>query len=257
MADAARTNGNGSAGAGRLTTDRTWEQKSADADLGSYPHRLELRGAPRSLKWPHVCAACGGFASGRIRVRRAFYRRARGRGSPGWFGYRVVSADVPFCGSCAARHREIVSQVPRLRGYRWFLLNPAHIATIGLLVLLAMVLPDVLGTPLASPGAKMAWGIVAVFVLGIAWTIGVTWWMTRPDRFEPRTEITAACAISYDISQFFERRRHMYGFRNQRFADAFERANQARMWKRSAVATIALIIVVGGARLLLWYYEGK
>jgi hypothetical protein len=48
--------------------------------------------------------------------------------------------------------------------------------------------------------------------------------MTRPDRFEPRTQITLACAISHDVSQFFERRRHSYAFRNQTFAQAFERA---------------------------------
>jgi len=90
--------------------------------------------------------------------------------------------------------------------------------------------------------------------------------MSRPDRFEPPSEITSACAISFDISQFFEGRRHLYGFRNQAFADAFERANQAqvwteqdqaRMWKKWLVATILLIVVLGGGRLLLWWYQGR
>jgi len=112
----------------------------------------------------------------------------------------------------------------------------------------------------------VAWGIPGVCLLGIVWTIGVTWWMTRPNRFEPQSEITSACAISHDVSQFFEGRRHIYAFRNQTFADAFERANasrvwterdQSRMWKKSAVVTILLIVVIGGARLLLWYYEGR
>ena len=84
--------------------------------------------------------------------------------------------------------------------------------------------------------------------------------------FEPPSEITSACTISYDISQFFEGRRHLYGFRNQAFADAFRRVNEARvwterdqgrMWKKFLVVTILLIVVVGGARFLLWYYEGR
>jgi hypothetical protein len=246
--------------------DRTWDQKSAEDDLSRYPFRLEVRGAPRSLVWPDICANCGGAATERIRIRRAFYRRGRGRRYAGWFGYRVVSADVPFCGSCAARHRATVPRVSWLRRYRWFLLNPAHIATIGFAVLLAMALPSVLETPIASPGGKVAWGLLGVFIFGIVWTIGVTWWMSRPDRFEPRSEVTMACAISHDVAQFFEGRRHVYGFRNQPFGEAFERTNQARiwtereqarMWKTSLVAAILLIAALGGARLLLWYYQGR
>jgi hypothetical protein len=246
--------------------DRTWDQHAADTDLSGYPHRMELRGAPRSLTWPDVCAHCGDRALERIRIRRAFYRRARGRRSRGFFGYQVVSADLPLCGSCATRHRETVPRVSWFRRYRWWLLNPAHIATIGCAVLLWMMLPDTRGTPLAAPGGTVAWGLIGIFVFGIVWTIGITWWMSRPDRFEPRSEITSACEISQDIGQIFESRRHLYGFRNQAFADAFQRANQsrlwtrrdqARMWKRSLVFTIVVIVVVGGARFLLWYYEGR
>jgi len=145
-------------------------------------------------------------------------------------------------------------------------LNPAHIATIGFSVLLAMILPSVLETPLTSSGGKVAWGLLGVFMFGIVWTIAVTWWMSRADRFEPRSEVTSACVISHDVAQFFEGRRHIYGLRNQRFADAFQRANhariwterdQAQMWRKSLVVTILLVVVIGGARLLLWYYEGR
>jgi hypothetical protein len=246
--------------------NRTWDQEAADNDLSSYPYRIEVRGAPRSLTWPDVCAHCGGRATESVRIRRAFYRRARGRRYSGLFGYRVVSAHVPFCAACAVRHRDTVPRVSWFRRYRWFVLNPAHVATIGCAVLLANVLPDVVDTPLTSPGGLTAWGLVGVFVLGMVWTIGVTWWMSRPDRVEPRSEITSACAVSHDLSQFFEGRRHLYGFRNQAFADAFKRANdarlwterdQSRMWTTSLAVTILLIIIVGGARLLLWYYEGR
>ena len=266
MSDGSRTNGQDRPTADRWATERTWEQQSAEHDFSQYPHRLEVRGAPRSLTWPDVCANCGGPATERIRVRRAFYRYGRGRRYSGLLGYRVVAVNLPLCGSCAGRHRETVPKVSWFRRYRWWLLNPAHIATIGFAVLLAMTLPSVIDTPLASSGGQVAWGLTGVFVFGMVWTIAITWWMSRPDRFEPRSDITSACAISNDISQFFEGRRHIYAFRNQTFADAFERLNQpriwterdqARMWKKSLVATILLIAVIGIARLLLWYYEGR
>jgi len=246
--------------------NRTWDQKAAESDLSSYPYRLELRGTPRSLTWPDVCAHCGAHATERVRVRRAFYRRARGRRSRGFFGYQVVSADLPLCQSCASHHRQTVPHVSWFRRYRWWLLNPAHVATIGFAVLLAMVLPSTRDPSLTSTGLMAGWGIIAIFIFGIVWTIAITWWMSRPDRFEPPSEITSACAISHDVSEFFEGRRHVYGFLNQAFADAFERVNQrrvwtegdqARMWKKSLVATILLIVVIGGARFLLWYYQGR
>jgi len=246
--------------------DRTRDQQAADNDLTAYPHRLEVRGAPRSLTWPDVCANCGGGATERVRKRRAFYRRGRRRRYAGLLGYRVVSVDVPLCSPCAARHRDTVPKVSWFRRYRWFLLNPAHIATIGFAVLLAMVVPGELDTTLAPTARTAAWGLIALFVFGIMWTIAITWWMSRPDRFEPPSEVTSACAVSNDLAQFFEGRRHLYGFRNQAFAQAFERANQARlwterdqahMWKKSLAATILLIVMIGGARVLLWYYEGR
>ena len=246
-------------------SERTRDQEWADLDVGEYPHRLEVRGAPTSLTWPDLCANCASAASERIRVRRAFFRRGR-RKSYGTFGYKVVSANIPFCGSCAARHRQTVENVSWFKRYGWWLLNPAHIATIGFAVMLALFLPSVRETPIDSEGGKVAWGIAAAFAFGIVWTIAVTWWMTRPDRFEPRSDITSACLVSHDVAQLLEGRRHIYGFRNETFAQAFERANQERiwterdqawMWKKSLVVTILLIAAIGGARLLLWVYQGK
>lgn len=250
---------------GRWSGNRTRDQRWAESELAASPYRVEVRGRPQSLNWPDVCAHCGAAATERLRIRRAFYRRGR-RSYGGPFGYRVVSADVAFCPPCLDLHRAAVSRVSWFQRYKWFLLNPAHIATIGFIVLLAITLPSARDMSLTEHSANVAWGLVSVFVLGIIWTIGVTWWMSRPDRFEPRTEITSSCLISNDVSQFFEGRRHLYGFKNQAFSEAFQRANEARlwtgrdqaqMWKRSLIATILLIVLFGGARLLLWYYEGR
>lgn len=249
----------------RRSRDRTWAQQAAADDLADYPRRLEVRGRPRSLTWPAVCANCGAHASERIRVRRAFFRRAGGR-VPESFGYRVVSADLPFCAACGARHRATIPQRSWLSRYGWFVFNPAHIATIGCAVLLSIVLRSGPDPSTASSGGRVAWGLAGMLAAGIAWTIGVTWWMTRPSRFEPRTDITSACAISNNVGQFLAARRHIYGFRNDIFADAFARANQsavwtardqARMWRTTLVVTVLIIGLVGAGRVLLWYYEGE
>ena len=127
-------------------------------------------------------------------------------------------------------------------------------------MLLVMVGPGELDSSMTSTATLATWGLSGIFLFGMVWAIAITWWMSRPDRFEPPSEITSACSISRDISQFFEGRRHLYGFRNRESAKAFERANHARvwterdqalMWKKWLVATLLLIAVLGGGRLLL------
>jgi hypothetical protein len=119
---------------------------------------------------------------------------------------------------------------------------------------------------LLSSGDAGGWWLIGVPTFGTLWTIAITWWMSRPDRFEPPSEITAACSISRDVGQFYEGSRHVYGFHNQAFADAFTRANQdrrwiagdqARMWNTSLVAAVLLLGGLGVARLLLWYFQGR
>jgi len=247
--------------------DRTRLQARAEAALIPHPHRLELRGSPESLVWPDVCAYCGSASGERIRVSKAFYRRSySGRGFSGPFNYRIHTVDMPFCPPCASRHRETVARPSPFTRWRSFLLNPAHIATIGCLVLFFKIAPDAFDVAARGAEIWVAWGLPAVMALGALWTIGIVWWMTRPDRLEPRTEITEACDFSGSVVAPFEHARHLYALRNQAFATALADANrdrvwtdadQKRMWSRSAVVSV---IVLGGliiARVLLWYFTGK
>ena len=252
-------------GTGGWTSERTWDQRFAEGGLTPHPYRLEVRGRPRSLSWPDVCANCGGPARERLRQRKAYYYRGPRRPVWDFPGYRVVAADVPYCASCADRHRQTLPHVSFLRRYGMFLFNPAHIATIGFVVLLGMVGPGLVVEALSSFD-RVAWAFLGVPVFGIVWTIAITWWMTRPNRFEPRTEITQACDISPDTSLFYEQRRHIYAFRNQAFAQAFERANQARVWTagdqvrmQKTWAVVAALVLVGlvAGRALLWYSTGR
>jgi hypothetical protein len=221
---------------------------------------------PRRLSWPDVCANCGGPAQQHLRLRKAYYYRGPRRPVQDFPGYRVVAADVPYCAACAERHRQLLPRVSFLRRYGTFLLNPAHLATIGFVVLLGLVGPSLVAGLVASPTDRVGWAFLGVLVFGVARTIGITWWMTRPNRFEPRTEVTQACDISPDVGLFYEQRRHIYAFRNQRFAEAFERANQARVWTAGdqvrmqktwlVVATVFLAALIAG-RAWLWFSTGR
>jgi hypothetical protein len=250
--------------------DRTPEQRFAHQNLAPHPHRLEVRGSPRSLSWPDLCANCGAPARERLRLRKAFFGRSsahfRRHTYPDLPGYRVVTADVPYCGACAARHRETLPRLSFMRRYATFLFNPAHIATIGFAVLLCLVGPGMLATLIAYTEDRMGRWFFGALVFGVVWTPAIVWWMTRPDRFEPQTEITKALDVSADVAMFYEQRRHIYTFRNQAFAEAFARVNQPRLWtdedQRRMNRTwlvVAVLFLVGliAARLALWYYEGR
>ena len=101
-------------------TERTWEQQFAEASLAPHPHRLEVRGWPRSLSWPDVCANCGSPTGQRLRLRKAYFYRGPRRPVMDFPGYRVVAADVPYCASCVSRHRAMLTQV----GIRTRLVTP-------------------------------------------------------------------------------------------------------------------------------------
>jgi hypothetical protein len=245
------------AGNGRFT--RT--QALADAALVPHAFRLELRGAPRSLTWPDRCANCGAPAVERLPVAKAFYPQIRwGSHAAVTRGYHVVRADIPVCAACAERHRATIRAQSVFARYRTFILNPVHIATIGLLALLWLVGPSLadMSSPAQAPWLGTA--IIGAFAAGIAWTIALAWWTTRPDRFPPVSEITSACDFSQDVSQLFERERHIYRIRNAQFADALATLNRDRVWTdadqasvpwRALAGLIALLAALGLARLLL------
>jgi hypothetical protein len=244
--------------------EKSWLQRSAEESLTPNPVIVELRGAPKTLVWPPICANCGAGASERIRIHRAFYRRARwGRGGPHAPSYDTVTADLPFCHTCAQRHRTEVRRVSTFRRWRSFIVNPVHIATIGVTIMFLKM--DVSWRDLQGLGPKGLW-VASTPVLALLIAIGLAFWYTRPDRFEPRSEITKACDVSKNVSLEFGAKRHMYSLRNKAFADAFIAANRDRVWtredqERSSWRTAYLgVIFLGGliiARLVMWYYTGK
>jgi len=225
---------------------------------------VELRGAPRDLVWPPICANCGGAASERIRVRKAFYRRVRwGSGTNHAPAYKTVTADIPFCQECAERHRTEARKVSTFRRWRSFIFSPVHVATIGFTFIFFRM--NISWQDFQGLGPRGLWLASAPF-LALVIAIAVAFWYTRPDRFEPQSEITKACDVSTNVFMDFGPKRHMYSLRNRAFADAFIDANRDRVWtredqERSSWRTAYLgALFLGGlviARLLMWFYAGK
>lgn len=212
--------------------DRSNRQQRGLAALASHAHHAELRGAPNELAWPAICANCGAPASERIAVRKVFKRRhpESERYTSRLFWYKVYSARIPFCASCARDHRATVN-VPTITGAVTALLfHPNIIAIIGFTWLLRMSLRDVHGFSLTDPRNRSAWEFVALPLLGLAWSLGLAWRLTLPSRIPPQTEVTLACDFSNDVSELYERERHIYAIRNETFAAALVQANQRRVW---------------------------
>jgi hypothetical protein len=230
--------------------DRTRLQRWAENSLASHPSTLELRGSPRNLVWPRICAHCGELASGQIVVKKAFRPLPRrvGTGGNGLRHYRIGSAPVPFCARCAATHRatvqrpSIVSQVLRL------VVNPLIIPVVGSAWLGTLALEGWRTNPIADPGRVPEWAVV-LFLFGVsAWCLFLIWRTTAPSRLESQTEITQSCDFSQDVSGMLERERRIYSLRNKAFADALEAGNRDQVWtpqEQARSMKMGLILGVG------------
>jgi hypothetical protein len=228
------------------------------------PHRIELRGRPRSLVFPPVCAYCGAPATGRIAVRKAFARpRYHGSGMYGrsvpYRGDIVTSARVPFCGDCVRQHRAAVQRIGLMRRVRSLILTPLLVPLVGTAYIFFKTLPDVREVPASRSAAWAAWGIPAIMAFGFAWCLFIAWVISRSDRIEKQTEITRACDFSDDVSRTFERRHHIYAIRDRSFFDAFAAANHDRVWTeeddaRSERRTRATIAAIVFAAVTVWLW---
>jgi hypothetical protein len=244
--------------------EKTRVQRNAEESLAPGVAIVELRGKPNNLVWPPICANCGRGSSDRVRVRKAFYRRIRW-GSQGTHApaYNTVTADIPFCHECAERHRADVRKVSTLRRWRSFIFNPVHIATIGFAIIFLKM--DLSWRDFQGLGPRGLW-IASAPVFALAFAYWLAFWYTRPDRFEPQSDITKACDFSTNVSMGFGATRHIYSLRNQVFVDAFIEANRDRVWTREdqersswRTAYVGAVVLSGLiiARLLMWHFTGK
>lgn len=208
--------------------DRFRVQRNALASLAPHPHRLELRGAPKELAWPRICANCGATAAEQLTVRKVF-RKSRSRSaSSQLIDFRVVPAPIPFCVTCANEHRSTVLKptVGSISGSFF----PYVVPVIGEIWLAQMAFRGAVGQSLLEPAGRWAWGFFALMMAALVWTVGLWWRMSKPSRIEPQTDITQACDFSRDVSGMLERERHIYAMKTQAFADALASLNADRVW---------------------------
>lgn len=235
---------------------RTRLQQNSEAVLAKHPYVVEVRGSLDSLSWPAICAYCGGVASERLAVPKVFLRpRPTGYGPRGFAIAVVTTARIPFCAACAVHHERLVLRPTLARKILRALFTPMLIPVIGAIFVLGILLPTALETPIDAPGAAIPWGLVALMVFTLAWSLVAAWRVTLRDRIEKQTEITLAGDFSGDVSGLFEGERHIYSMRNATFAAAFAEANHDRLWtadddarsekRQTAVFVVGLAVAMG------------
>lgn len=234
---------------------RSYLQKRAESRLAASQYRIELVGALAALDWPSICANCGADTGDRLIVKKVFGRPRSNTRRARYQRQVIQSAQIPYCRSCAARHRELTP--PRsLIGDLWSIVWPVLIPMIGAGWFFQLTLRMMFDTPRTDPYSKYAWGPPAFFGAIVLWCLVISWYSSRALRVEKQSEVTQACDYSDDVSWLFERERRVYGMRNERFARAFSAANNARGWSadddrrsywiRGVTYTVAAIALVAG-----------
>lgn len=257
------TSTSGSPSIARSTADRNRSSAQiwAEGALAEHPYSLEVRGTPRELSWPRVCAYCGDAASEQITVTKAYRPRPRRHGgrSAGFMRpYHISAAPIPFCGKCAAEHRATVRPPSTASKLASFLFTPLVIPVIGSAWLASLIYGAMRGA--TGAGALFGWGLLALMVANIVWCTFLMWQTSRVHRLDPQTEITRACDFSEDVSYLYEKERRIYAMRNKTFAEAMASLNRDRVWteeeqarsmKMSFLSAVLMLAALGGIALLI------
>jgi hypothetical protein len=216
---------------------------------------VALIGSHRRVSWPPLCPACGAPAASHLEVAKIFGRRTRhaGRGH-----YRfIVRMQVPFCQTCAERHRQLLVPVPSLVGS--FFRTPAILSLVGA-VAVAIILWNVFLQDVDGISSQARWYALGGIVLLVGFGMVVTAREARYLRVPPLTEVARACDFSDNLGFPFGRRR-LYAIRNAAFADAFTRANHDRLLtdairtRDTRVATVVFVVLMVAA-VIAWFVRG-
>lgn len=231
---------------------RSAMQRRAERALADHPYRVELSGNLRSIAWPSICANCGESTQDRLFVRKVFLRpRYSGRRRRGTSRYHIKGAEIPYCAACTAQHRELTPYRSLTRNVLGIIFTPMLIPIVGSIIMGTIALRAVQGISLSEPHALFAWGVPALFLAILLWSLLCAWEMTRADRVERQSDVTMACDFSDDVSWFFERERRIYAMRNETFARALAEGNRDRVWtpeddrRSSRLSVIVTVVGIG------------
>jgi hypothetical protein len=216
--------------------------------------RVELKGSPRTLAFPPICPNCGGAASEQVRIEKVFRRSSGRRRTGGVFGstssgYVIVGATVPFCASCAARHRQLREPLPWWTGWLSIFRSPLILAAgiSGALAFSQLRQPPLEGWLHAGSELAVLGFLVFIPIL----TTVQAWWANRFYRIAAQTEVTSAFDFTDTLGMV--RERHAYAIRNAAAAAAFIAANRDRTVtdaERDHDSTLGVAVVVGAVALL-------
>jgi hypothetical protein len=209
--------------------------------LEPHPHQVELTGPLGSLGFPNRCANCGVVTSERLAVRKVFGRNAgrRRRARARYYrGYRIDTAEVPYCRACIAqdaRERQSAASLWRTR-LGTFLLE----AFPGLFPLgFAVFLLTALDLPRKPGYAFYGFEQILALLFGSAavGAIAYAWWGTRRCLVPRQTSVTLAFDFSPDVSDLLDHvPRRVYAMRDAAFAEAFAALNRDRVWQPDPAA---------------------
>jgi hypothetical protein len=103
-------------------------------------------------------------------------------------------------------------------------------------------------------------GLLGFLTFGLLWTIGIVWWIRRPDRLELRTDIIRR-VISARTSRCRSRgratcTRYAIRYLATALADVnrdrvWTDSDQKRMWSRSGIVSAVFLLALIAARVLL------
>lgn len=206
------------------------------ADLvAPHPHRVELSGRLRSLAFPQRCANCGAATAERLHIRKVFSRsagRLRRMSASTYPGYRIDSADVPYCPACIARdarERESVASRWRARLPSFVLQSVPALPCLGFAVFLLRTT----GAPMHAGDAADGFEHALVLLFGGSGLalIARALWETRRYMVPNQTSITVAFDFGPDVSDLLDPgERRIYAMRDAAFAEAFMALNRERVW---------------------------
>jgi hypothetical protein len=206
-----------------------------------HAHRVALTGPLRSLGFPNRCANCGAVTSERLPVRKVFARHAgyrRRTGSRRYRGYRIDTAQVPYCGGCIAqdaRERQSVASRWRARLGALLLGSFPALFPLGFAVFLLTTIGP------RKPGyAGDGFEQILALVFAGAGVIAYAWWDTRRCMVPRQTSVTLAFDFSPDVSDLLDHsQRRVYAMRDAAFAEAFTALNRDRVWQPDPTAVRA------------------
>lgn len=198
-------------------------------------HRTELAGSPRDLAWPGLCASCGAAAAERIPVTKVFVRyfgrRQRRFGVDDVRSLVKCTIAVPFCGTCAARHRDLE---PRIGTFArlWSYVTSVFVIplAIALFAVALYFVPSLVGDGAAIISMPKAPLQAAVFAAAAAGFAVLIWHQTRHKRVPRQTEVTLSFDFSDNMGNVLTGEHRIYAMSNAAFAESFRFANAGRLW---------------------------